>query len=336
MTDQRSTQETGLAGVYPAELSIEELMADLEWPWGGSGPRGVILEGVETRRRPRRLLDERAEMRATWLAMRAAGVVSARLSGWMAARLWFTPWRVTAGTSSQDREAAWLADTRPTAVPTAEGPLTGFVAGEGTTTVLLVHGWGDRAARLGGFVAPLVAAGHRVIGLDLPGHGDTGGGQTNAYALARALGAAGDHLRPLHAVIAHSMGGLTTALALQDGLEAGSVALVAPAVRLDHALDRFAAQFRLPPKAVLGLRATIERRFGTGIWAELAADSIAKRLTVPAVIVHDEDDPQVDVADARTLAAAWPDAHLVTTRGLGHQRILRDPQVIDRVRAFLA
>jgi hypothetical protein len=36
------------------------------------------------------------------------------------------------------------------------------------------------------------------------------------------------------------------------------------------------------------------------------------------------------------IAAAWPGAELVTTEGLGHRRILRDPAVVARVTDFLA
>lgn len=275
----------------------------------------------------------RAGLQATWLATRAAGALSARAAGPFAARLWFTPWSPPAAPEAHRRESAWLAGSRPLTVSAGDHTLTGFVAGAGPT-ILLVHGWGDRAARLGAFIGPLVTAGHRVVGVDLPGHGD-GAGQTNGYELAAALLAVGKHLGGLHGIVAHSMGALVTTKALSDGLDARSVALIAPAVRLEHALERFTTQLRLPPKAGVGLRGTIEERFGPEVWTGFAGDRIAKDLSVPALIVHDEVDQQVDVVDAKTLAAAWPDAQLVTTQGLGHRRILRDRGVIDRAVSFL-
>ena len=36
-------------------------------------------------------------------------------------------------------------------------------------------------------------------------------------------------------------------------------------------------------------------------------------------------------AEAEQIAAAWPSVHLVSTDGLGHQRILRDPSVVSNV-----
>ncbi len=41
--------------------------------------------------------------------------------------------------------------------------------------VLVVHGWGSRAAYLSALTEGLVAAGHEVVALDLPGHGSSRG-----------------------------------------------------------------------------------------------------------------------------------------------------------------
>ncbi|HTY26945.1 MAG TPA: alpha/beta hydrolase, partial [Mycobacterium sp.] len=46
----------------------------------------------------------------------------------------------------------------------------------------------------------------------------------------------------------------------------------------------------------------------------------------PLMLIHDPDDPDSPYAASERVAAAWPGAQLVTTRGLGrlaHYRILR-------------
>ena len=53
-------------------------------------------------------------------------------------------------------------------------------------------------------------------------------------------------------------------------------------------------------------------------------------------MIHDQDDREVPLPHGERLAAAWPGARLVTTTGLGHRRILRDPAVLDAVVAELA
>ncbi|MGH8826296.1 MAG: alpha/beta fold hydrolase, partial [Jiangellaceae bacterium] len=89
--------------------------------------------------------------------------------------------------------------------------------GEGPT-VYLVHGWGGWRGQLGAFVAPLVAAGHRVVAFDAPSHGDSGPGllgtgKSLGPELADALRAVVDQHGAPSAMVAHSLGCVTTALA---------------------------------------------------------------------------------------------------------------------------
>ena len=273
-------------------------------------------------------------LRLLWLGARVLGAVSSHAGALFAWQLWFTPWRTGTSPASAAREAGWLADTEPLAVPFGDRTIHGFAAGAGPV-VVLVHGWGDAAARMGAFVQPLVRAGYRVVGFDLPAHGATAGRTTNAYEAAHAIRAVGDFLGQVHAVVAHSMGGAETVLALRDGFAVRRVVLLASAVRLGHAVDQFAVMFHLPPAAVAGLRRRIEARFGSGVWTDLAVDAAAATLNVPALIVHDRDDQQVDVADGRLLAAAWPGARLLETAGLGHHRLLRDADVMKAVVSFV-
>lgn len=274
----------------------------------------------------------RAQMLLLWTAARLLGRFSSTLGGWLAARLWFTPWPTPSTASSVQREAAWLADTTPQTFVVDGRPLRGFSAGRGPT-VLMVHGWGDHAGRLGAFIAPLVAQGFRVVGFDLPGHGHGGVRQADLPTLAAAVAAVARQIGPVHAVIGHSLGGTASTLAVRDGLSPAALVLLASPVRLENAVDRFRQMLGLPARAVQGLRHVLERRFGATVWEDYAADRVV--LDVPALVVHDADDPQVDIADARLLVSAWSRLELVETAGLGHQRILRDQAVIRSVASFV-
>ena len=54
-----------------------------------------------------------------------------------------------------------------------------------------------------------------------------------------------------------------------------------------------------------------------------------------ALVVHDTQDKEAHHADGERLARSWPGARLVTTTGLGHRRILRDPDVVAEVVAHV-
>ena len=61
--------------------------------------------------------------------------------------------------------------------------------------VALAHGWELQAGRMGHFVNPLLRAGFRVVAIDLPAHGASGGSLLNvpdgAAAIADACAACG-------------------------------------------------------------------------------------------------------------------------------------------------
>lgn len=271
---------------------------------------------------------------AYWKATKFFGRFSERLGGHFAARLWFTPWAVDSSERSLARHARWLQGAERITVPFEGRDLSGFSAGQGPT-ILLVHGWGERAATLGALVAPLVDRGFRVVGVDLPAHGDSPGNRTDLIEEARAVRSTIEHLGGVHTVIAHSMGGAVTTLALSEGARVERVVFIASALRLENAVDVFAASFGLSARAERGLRNYIERRFGSGVWTELAVDTVAREIDIPALVFHDREDEQIAFADGKALAATWPNARFVETEGWGHVKILGNPDVIEKIGDWL-
>jgi pimeloyl-ACP methyl ester carboxylesterase len=279
-------------------------------------------------------LKDKRHLKAAWLATQATGRMSAWGSGIFAAHLWFTPWPVPVSERGRAKQAKWLSATTPITFDVDGKSVHAFTAGEGPT-IVLVHGWGETAASLGSFIEPFVSSGYRVVGVDMPAHGASTQVETDLYEASSVLRGVVAQLGDVHAVVAHSIGGAVTTIALDEGLDVERVVLIAPVSDVHHTIDKFAFLFQLPEKAVQGLRATIERRFGDDVWERLDYPTLARSFTTPALIIHDRDDPQVDLADAEVLAAAWPGAHLVTTDGLGHHNLLRDAGVIQHVQEFV-
>jgi pimeloyl-ACP methyl ester carboxylesterase len=82
------------------------------------------------------------------------------------------------------------------------------------------------------------------------------------------------------------------------------------------------------------MRRTVEGRLGITM-AELRGGLLAPRMSAPLLVVHDEDDVDVPWQDGKTYVEAWPESTLLTTTGLGHRRILREPEVMKAVAAFI-
>ena len=52
--------------------------------------------------------------------------------------------------------------------------------------------------------------------------------------------------------------------------------------------------------------------------------------------MHDVGDKDVRLVAAEEIKNAWPEVELLKTSGLGHRRVLKDPQVIDEVVRFVS
>ncbi len=207
--------------------------------------------------------------------------------------------------------------------------------GEGPP-IYLVHGWGGQRAHLAVFVKPLVEAGYRVIAFDLPSHNESdpgvlAPGRTTAIECADAIAAMIETHGAAHAVVAHSLGANSTALAAARGAPVGRLVALAPMGEFPLYLDLFAARHNFGRRIRSGLHRRLEKRIGMRLhetnmtWNGRLADY------PPLLLIHDPDDPDSPHAASERVAAEWPGARLLTTRGLGrlaHYRILRHREAI--------
>jgi pimeloyl-ACP methyl ester carboxylesterase len=218
-------------------------------------------------------------------------------------------------------------------VRTDEGAVVAWSWGHGPN-VYLVHGWAGGAGDFAALVPVLTHAGFRAIAFDGPAHGASPGRLSSAPQIGRALAAVVDAYGPAHAVVGHSLGSLATTHALLCGLSAGRAVYLGATAGPRRWARRFARTFGLDARTVHRVRARSEKRLRVS-WSEL---EVARRVTdmdVPLLLVHDREDREVPWSESARLAAAWPGAAFVTTTGLGHRRILKDPSVLARVAAFL-
>ena len=81
----------------------------------------------------------------------------------------------------------------------------------------------------------------------------------------------------------------------------------------------------------------LELRTGRPIGDFAMARRAAGAAGLPSLlVVHDHDDKQIPFGQGLAIAERWAGAALVDTRGLGHQRILRDREIVELVLGFLA
>ncbi len=264
------------------------------------------------------------------LLFRLSGAVAPALAARLASTLWFRPQRHR----PPGREQAVLARAQHVSLRHAGKRIAVYRWGEGPT-VMLVHGWSGRAAQLGEFVEPLVGAGYRVVAFDAPAHGRSDGRDTTLPEISEVILRLASDFSPVHAVIAHSFGVPCVLFALQQrGFARRVVAFSTPAT-LEGLVEKFSGTLALSARTVQILRDMLVRRFGEDLWTRFSAQDMAQRAVLPALVIHDRDDRDIPWREGEAVARAWPHARFLRTEGLGHRRILRDPEVIGRVVDFL-
>ena len=266
------------------------------------------------------------------IGLRTSALVAPSLAGLWAERLFLTPPKPRYPSS----EFFDLIDARKSFVRHRGRHIATWRWGSpDAPAVLLVHGWGGRATQMRRFVFHLAASGYRVIAYDQPAHGLSDGRLTGLPDFADVLVEVARHHGNVKALISHSLGGPATAIALARGLGAERAVLISPPSDLLGYSRRFARWLAIPERVRRSMQAAIEERFGVR-WSDLEVARIAPQLRAAALVIHDRHDTQVPWTQGAALAQHWPGARLLTTRGLGHGRILEDDQVARAAVDFIA
>lgn len=211
--------------------------------------------------------------------------------------------------------------------------------GTGERPVLFVHGWQSRGARFTDFVPGLLERGYSVLAFDAPGHGEATGRSTTILEYREIIAGLHDQYGAFEGIVAHSLGVLATFLTLRHGVKAERVVALSGVPDFDFLLDEFSAGLSLRPKVKAELRGRIERDLFPGeaaMWERFSVLHRPEDVRVPILVIHDEDDDMVGVAHARRIIGVYGDqARLITTRGLGHRRILGDAEVVRTALEFI-
>jgi pimeloyl-ACP methyl ester carboxylesterase len=217
-------------------------------------------------------------------------------------------------------------------VETSNGTITAWHYGEGPT-VIVSHGWNGASTQLFRLIARLVHGGFEVVAFDQPAHGLSGGTLTDAAGMADALRSLAFRVRPVHAVVAHSLGGTAAALAIARGAAIPRAVLIAPPIELPFFARAFAGRVGLSPARAEGMLRRLAVAVGPPDTLDLLRLAPSQRASL--LVLHDRADREVPYAHSEALVAKWPHARLEPLSNLGHRRMLREPRVLDAIVDYL-
>jgi len=225
--------------------------------------------------------------------------------------------------------------SRVTLVPGTENDeeeIAVYQWGQEGRRVLLVHGWGGKAAQFFALIETLRQRGFSVAAFDAPAHGRSTGTLSSGPAFARTARKVAELKGPFYGLVAHSLGAAGSAIALSQGLQVERAALLAPVAFIEPLLELFIRLRQIAEPIASELRQRFAARYEAKI---ISVPMLAKNATVPVLIQHDPDDGSLPFWHSESIAASWPGAELVPVPGTGHWRILRDRTVVERTANFL-
>ena len=173
-----------------------------------------------------------------------------------------------------------------------------------------------------------------MVGFDAIGHGESLGNFLSLPELATGIRDIAEELGDVYGVLAHSLGGAATTLALSQGLKVERAVFISPPSDPREFLRIFSDALGISDEVRARVQARVERRLGMTM-ESMRATVHAPSMQIPLLVIHDQDDKEVPVQVGRSVAEAWPDAEMIISTGLGHQRILRDEAVKNVAVSFI-
>jgi hypothetical protein len=264
------------------------------------------------------------------IGLKTTGALLPPLGGKLALDLFCSPF--SRPLSSGARK--FLTTTERHDVHWGDGTVVTFEIGSGPA-VLMAHGWAAHGASMRAFVPTLVDCGYRVVLVDLPAHGESSDRRTNLIRASRSIGAVLRERGPFLGAIAHSFGAPALLLTLEreDVPPLDRLVTVGSPSNMSWVVSSFCQRFEVPTRAEANMRSRVDAIFQTS-FADHDPSATAAHFGDRLLVVHDRRDPDVDLAQGRVMAGAK--GILLETDGLGHNRVLRDPEVIKIVAGFLA
>ena len=200
--------------------------------------------------------------------------------------------------------------------------------------ILLVHGWSGRSTQLFAFADKLLENGFMVISFDGPAHGKSTGRTTMMPEFLKTIEKINTTFGPFEAAIGHSFGATSLYNAAATFLDIKTFIAIGSGDRISEIISNFAKNLYLKEKSAKKIQSGLEKKWVIHL-DDFSSSTVAKKIKIPVLVVHDKTDGDVPVSCAYRIRQNLEKGSLFITNGLGHTKILRNNEVINKSIKFI-
>lgn len=219
-------------------------------------------------------------------------------------------------------------------IPDVNKEIMVYQYGKSDKKILLVHGWSGRGTQLVKFADAFVDKGYETISFDAPAHGKSSGNSTIMTEFIASILEIDNKFGPFEAAVGHSLGGMALLNAIKKGLKINRLTIIGSGDKVKDILDDFVSKLELKPEFSSHLQQHFEKKYNEPM-ENYSAQSAAKIVEIPVLVIHDENDNEVPVEASININDNLKNGELLITQHLGHRKILGNPFVIQKTIEFI-
>ena len=204
----------------------------------------------------------------------------------------------------------------------------------GEKKVLLVHGWSGRGTQMNRIIEGFLKNNISVYSFDAPAHNESEGKTTHMYEFVESIQEMDNKYGNFDLIVGHSMGGVATLNAVNRGVKSPRVAIIGTPNLIRNVVSDFCMNINFSDKMIPRIIDYIENRYNESL-DKVSSEFLGNKIEIPILIIHDEDDVDVQYSEALAIKNKTDNSELFTTKGLGHRLILADDTVVEKLQNFI-
>ena len=203
--------------------------------------------------------------------------------------------------------------------------------------ILFVHGWSSRASKFHKIINEFKSKNFDITAVDMPAHGQSLSKRSHLPEFCDIVYDLSKNNGPYDTIIGHSIGAVAALNAIKMGQNFRNIVLISPgAYKIEPIFRNYVSLFGLSEDFyVKSMFNSFEAKGGRKP-TSYGPDKFASDIESRCLIIHSEDDAQVNPKVAEKIHEDIKNSKLIITTDLGHMRTLTDDKVIETIGEFIS